>query len=616
MFFTAAALRAFFLAPLACFLLLTLSAPTVLAQEDDILILEEDAASTEQTTLSLLLDYWDRYFFGNVGGFYGYATATSRYLFAARLGMDYPFRLSDWVQTRIDMEGRVRVEMGYSTRRVEIDQTLDCDDLDLMDDRTCNEVDGMIDGRPADREISVSTSEFELREAYGELEPLPNLIVAVGRQRPIWGQFDVFSAVNLLLPIEFQSTEFGIGKQTYRMPQDVVSVTWFPLPRMEVQGYYFITHNLDPLYLEAIENPNAGTEDFFVEDDFVNGDGTRLSLNDNGRGRFPYILDRSCENTTNNELKRCQVGRPFEDPLDEDGFAFRALYYGTYATVGFTYFNGLNSFSFNDLPTIHRVGSADSPIAYSVLNRGAVASGQAYGGEIAVPVGKWTLKGEVTWIESEEDASGVSTSQVSDFLPTMAQCQSAMGDPNQLLTVQQCERGAARVAYYNHLGGRAYVPTRVLWVMAGFDADYDRWSFGGALIITDTAATGRGKTAERLRKIAFPDSDSDSDIDQMQIFGNGYVSYAFGQQKDHIVGAAGGILGPIFGATLFYNGSWRDDLDWTLALEYQQVVSDTFLSDNNEEEMGGGGMASVIETRYELDGGFAFGGRAGLVWRF
>ena len=558
------------------------------AAGDDIIILGEEEETRTGDPTARLLDFWDRYAFGNVGGFYGIGTSTSRYLFAARLGFEAPFRLSDWFESpRIDMQGRVRLEMGYGTRRVEIEQELECFGQPCTRDTTAP------DYRPLEREIKASSSEFELREAYGELEPISSLVVTVGRQRPIWGQFDIFSAVNLLLPIEFQSNEFGLGKQTYRMPQDVLTVSWFPMARLEVQGYYFFSTNLDPLYQDALEGDNRSTTPFYVLEDDVASN----NIVEARRATYPYIVEDGCsdDGSVVNSTILCNAARADTKPEDEDGLAFRVLYYGTYATVGLTYHDGLNSFSFSSSPVISRIGSSTNPNVFNTRERIAVADSTSYGLEIAVPYGRWNWKAEFVYRDTEADLANLLSFRVNTF--------------------DDAERPAIS-AYYNWLvdnnGGSGSVPTTDIWFMAGFDADYDKWNFGLAFIYNDIAVSGRGKEGERLRIAAFPRSSSDSEIDATNVFGTGYVSYNFGEEEDHIVGFAGGVLGPILGATLFYNGSWRDDLDWTVALEYQQTVSDQFLSDNNEDERRGG----MLTSRYQQKDDFSFGGRLGLVYRF
>ena len=116
--------------------------------------------------------------------------------------------------------------------------------------------------RTCEFDIKVTDSSGELREAFFEYEILPDVIIAVGRQRPAWGQFDVFSVTNSLLPIEFQSREFGFSNSNLRYPQDAVIISYFPTERIELSGYLFLQTSLDPILEKGLRGGSYG----FMED--------------------------------------------------------------------------------------------------------------------------------------------------------------------------------------------------------------------------------------------------------------------------------------------------------------------------------------------------------------
>ena len=145
-----------------------------------------------------------------------------------------------------------------------------------------------------------------LRDAYLQMHLGESVVLKAGKQTIVWGQLDIFSPVDFFLPIDL-STPLSYSKVDLRLPVTALKLSWFPTSRMELQGYYFPTLTYDPTLKNAL-----------------------------GKSRpMKVISAEGRESTEKVEFKK---------PTKEEHYAARALYYGDWATVGFTYFKGHSSF--------------------------------------------------------------------------------------------------------------------------------------------------------------------------------------------------------------------------------------------------------------------------------
>ncbi len=104
-----------------------------------------------------------------------------------------------------------------------------------------------------ERVIDTKGTELTLDEAYGQLSIGEKLLLRIGRQRIVLGQFLVFSPVNFfVLPARMSGTSISHEKVNFRYPQDGISFAFFPTEKMEIQGYLF-RPRYDELVQKAIE---------------------------------------------------------------------------------------------------------------------------------------------------------------------------------------------------------------------------------------------------------------------------------------------------------------------------------------------------------------------------
>ncbi len=557
------------------------------ADDDDLIILDED--SQPQADSNQILDFLQRHFQISGGGFYaGGGSAFEQGFGFGSAGFDYPF-------TFFSRRGRIFVEGGYSYREVELTLSFEesfpnvgndqariearRDELEATDSDCApvnpDDVEISTFRRTCEFNIKVTDSSGELREAFLEYEVFPDVVVAVGRQRPVWGQFDVFSVTNALLPIEVQTRQFGFSNNNLRFPQDAVIVSYFPTERIELSGYLFLQTSLDPLLEEGLRggNYNLLRDTDLVDTDLVACD---------------EVQDLSGVSDCEFEIGGDLAG---EDRL---GYAARALWRTDYATIGFTFNQGRYSLlgTFNRLPIVSRFcrdgldcGDDANLIGYNVQDRLILGESRSFGFEISIPLREWTIKGEFVYNQSQTD--------IGVFTQRRRQC------PPQN-PVNDCQPFDA---FFNWIvrdnRGRGYVDVDAIMVQLGFDARYDRWNFGLSILLFQSLLSGEADRANDLYKAAFPGNDSqldEGDFDGIPL-PTVYVFYDFGLEKEHTVGLAGGFLGIVAGVSVFYTGSklFNEHLNWTAAVDYTTSLASQLIADSNDNRQGNEGSTELSE---------------------
>ncbi|MDA8011946.1 MAG: hypothetical protein MPJ83_06400, partial [Gammaproteobacteria bacterium] len=175
---------------------------------------------------------------------------------------------------------------------------------------TCNELRGLED----ERTITIAESAFDVRDAFVQFDLPGALEFTLGRRRLSWGQFDLFSPVNLALPLTPQSAEPVIDKISSLVAQDQVGLAWFPGERLEVQAFQFYGVHLDPLIERILELQQENGDELY------DADGTRMES-------------------------------PTKEPndfTDHDQSGGRILFYPGWGIIGFTFLDGVDTLSFGE----------------------------------------------------------------------------------------------------------------------------------------------------------------------------------------------------------------------------------------------------------------------------
>ncbi|MBC6429267.1 MAG: hypothetical protein GDA55_08615 [Cellvibrionales bacterium] len=555
-----------------CGVFIALACWTGPAKTQEIIIQDEPAATGAR---------WDDWFFGSVGGFFASSSSVDRRYASVRLGLDVPLQ-----------NGQVFMEGLLVNREVSIEQKLEgfFDPDDDSIERT--------------REISVDDSYAELGDFYGRYSLLSNLEVVGGRQRVIWGQLDIASPVNFLLPLQFQNRELILGKASQRVPQDHLSLFWYPSERWEVQAVHFFATRIDDLLVETVTEVADRTR--FQFDDEMAEDITATDFRIERGQDDPESLDISTLKATGLVSRTEDIAGP--DLEDHSQNALRILYRPDWGTVGLTYKTGRYNLYFEDFARLtgrrysYDNTDPDRPAiieAYDTEMAPDLGESDAFGLEIAIPRNRWTYKFELVYQDAwYDDLLGYGGQE---FL------YERVGDSD---TYALTETGGipqaeweARARLYdrvlNENDGALYFPLKQTLMAVGADADLDKWRFNLSLLaIMDDFDSALGEELYRLAEEA--GLEEDFDVDDLLVIPVINVARYLEPDKNRYIGGALGFFGSFAGVSVFYNQRIGDNFRWQAGLEFIQDGGSDLISDANDE----GGRYDLAD---EAAGGFHIG---------
>ena len=186
---------------------------------------------------------------------------------------------------------------------------------------------------------------FSLRDAYIDFNIADFASIVLGKKVVSWGQLDIFSPVDAVLPTKAIGSIGAASRVANRLSQQLAFLSIHPFESMELQAYYF---------------PQI----------------TRDIITDKIMNNF-YIPIKQPDNS------------------NEYQFAFRALYYGDSATIGLTYYDGWEKYFTNYIEIeANEKRTRRYPKVQNI---------KVLGAEISIPVSKVTFGLEVAISEYNKD---------------------------------------------------------------------------------------------------------------------------------------------------------------------------------------------------------------------
>jgi len=410
---------------------------------------------------------------------------------------------------------------------------------------------------PSIRTLKIEEDDTELSEGYFSVTPLSWLRLRVGRRKVVWGQFDVFSPVDLLLPFRTQSTDPYFTKVNFRRPQDHAQLSITPHERIELQGYWFYNTRIDPL-LPRLTAQKSGISVSLAED--------RLE--------------------------------------DHDQFAARLLFYPNWGTLGLTWYRGRHSLRVNDFTRFTREEGTDPladlamindingrrDLAGSFFDSPDLAELDAYALEFSARRGRWLFRTEVVYRESTGDLDEL-----------RSPCGFGCG-PN-----EPRRRYLRWVLEEND--GKFYGDLRTIMAGIGFKYESEKWLVDIALLALSEEFVGDAKRGADLNDEALGDDPAAGTLAAPFI----NIARYFGRDKTVTLGFTAGFVGAYGAGASLYTVFDFDQLDrfgvgafqLVLGVDGFQYNTDTALSDLND-----------MGDLYDLKDDFIVGPRVGLVWKF
>ena len=496
----------------------------IIEEEEDALIIEEGVESSGP-------GYWSEHFSGSLAGSYSGIGDEDTTRWNSQLRLRYN---EERGATKLALEGRVyRSYVKFN----------------LVDE-------GEEDGEKFSRDFQVDGS--ELLESYVDID-INRLLISAGRKRIVWGQFDFFSPVDVLLPLDFAGTTLTFSKLDNRLPQNVVSAELFLPNGFEIQYYYFPNVILDAL-----------TEDFFEGASYT---------------------DEENEN----------VDVPYMDPADDSQQAVRLLYTGSRMTVGFTFFDGYNYFPQDFFQLVRGSGNTylcrqiDPDLApryaedclagiaptdihghdYISRPQPSLPPNRSFGFELAIPVGRMAYKLELSRNEIPADL------QVNRF------------GPSYLDYIEWVK---------NENDGKEYVDTMQNFYAIGLDYYGERWIVNLNLI---SFAYEFDAHAQRGIDLAVAAGEDNAQFDS-QTFPAFHAARTYGANFAHRVGWALGTVGFAQGTTLYYQNTAVEPMFFLVSVDILEYLNDGNLVEQVEDEEEGEDLEREGETSVGIRLGFSY----------
>lgn len=490
----------------------------LLAQDFEI----EEGPQEEEAPAKRLLRYLNAHASGSLNyghGFFGHVSLDVKYLnlsFADQVGIFSGKVEGQYYMADYEMEGQLRKDNPHRESSPSDDSPGDSSQQE----------------RPPEKLFTYSDQGWNFLEIYGKLDLLQNLSLSYGKRRILWGQLDIFSPIDFVLPFDSKSVAVEPSRVAIRLPTKVAQATYFPTSRLELSAYYFPEFHTDPALEEYIFHSEERVWPLRVPRDRPPPEGQR-------------------------EERKVQIARP----TGSDGaqHAARVMYYGDWATVGLTYYTGPG----NEKVKRPRI-EGDKLVPYPQLARFHV-----YGLEFSKTWTDWSVKFDGAYTHGGEK-------ELRDGAFYFYE------DQHDSSEVQAFEELVKEIREKNE--GRAYIPKPLLMMGGGVDYITSRWSLNFYFYMRQEILLSRYKKLLDLsHQVEMREGDEDDF--EAQFFPLLNVARKF-QKNDFVIGLAGGFLGTGVGVGLYTKATFWNRLSVGGSAQYikDQVISELINDAESSED--------------------------------
>ncbi len=453
-------------------------------------------------------NYLEKVFSGNIGfSFFDSETSSRESYFGALRYEDIFF---DFIKAKIE----------YQASQTKVTQTLTLGQFGEVGAQETIEI-----------ERKYNTSGF--KEAYVDVSLGRYASVSVGKQVIVWGQFDILSPIDAVLPFVESSGIMSMSKAQNRLPMNVGILKLYPTDKLHIEAYYFPQITRDPMVQDIID------------DGVIYYDNNSSNFNNTN---FEFILSHA----------------DVEQPEDEAHHAFRVIYYGDSFTLGVTKFDGYEKyFSFNE--NISNAGTYNlTGVAPKVekLNMTGV--------ELSIPVNRWTWK-----IDYEAHTFNESLRGYGAYLEYNSMDAEQLEFNNWVL---------------NQNEGKLYIPIEVQISAIGFEYNSDQWSTSFGLL----SFSREFKDSEQKRRYnqsidihARLYGDDGEEVTSIPMFN---TTRYLDEDKEQAWGVAMGMFGGASGLTIYYKDVVAESLTYGISYDYLTYSTDILTEEGRyeaEENTGG-----------------------------
>ena len=335
------------------------------------------------------------------------------------------------------------------------------------------------------RDYKYDATDVRPQELYIKQELFEIAGLSYGFQKVVLGQFEPFSPSNFAMPWNLSSLAVGLNKTENTLPQEAAILDLYPTGQTQLSLYYFPRLTYDKLVAEELET---------------------------------ILTKETGENPTLNLPKGSDAAQKM----------VRLIFYPSWGTIGFTYYDGYHSSFPAQIAKIRQRAGA-TPTYYEKYDTSwTFAKNEMYSVEMAIPVGRFTYKIEYA---RHTDLYDISSRGYNADTPEGNELLDAILSTNQNSINLPFDREIAAI---------------------GFTANLEKWYINLMVMRMGERYEGNAKRLKDLEEKAKESAGENDDDQGPPVMPGLVVSRYLDSEKQSELGLAGGIIGPGFGGMLFY----------------------------------------------------------------
>jgi hypothetical protein len=359
-------------------------------------------------------------------------------------------------------------------------------------------------GSESNPEIDVPAREFDtfsLRDSYLDINVGEFASIIIGKKVIIWGQLELFSPIDIVMPTKSIPTVSNTSKIDNRLSQEVLFLNIYPIESLELQLYYF---------------PNI-TRDII----------SRNNLDDLRLMKFarPWLT-----------LEKPEASKEFQT-------AGRLVYYGDSFTFGLTHYKGWEK----QFTSFYEVGF-DSAFAGGVYRTSTEAHKiqqfNMLGAELAIPIGNFNIKLEASTFKKYKNLAP----EWYGFVDKA----NANGYANNDEVFSLAEWSVSQNE------SKLYIPITTTIIGAGVDYNSQDWIVNLSVLYSyNEYENSKDKEGDRLSKEAYGDN--------INIAPLGNIARKFGTNRSYKIGLLGGYAGNTKIISAYLDGTFYESLNMSIS---------------------------------------------------
>lgn len=453
-----------------------------------------DGVDYKSSTKDKSSNYLEKVFSGNIGlSFFDSETSSRESYFGTIRYEDIFF---DFIKAKIE----------YQASQTKVTQTYDLEKFGDRNSQNTIEV-----------ERKYNTSGF--KEAYVDVSLGRYASVSAGKQIIVWGQFDVISPIDAVLPFVESSGIVSMSKAQNRLPMNVGILKLYPTDKLHIEAYYFPGITRDPMIQDIIDD-----------------------------GVIYYD-----NNQTNFNINQVDIGQP----EDEAHSAFRVIYYGDSFTFGVTKFNGYEKyFSFNE-----NIANAGTYNLTGVAPK--VEKLNMTGVELSIPVSRWTWK-----LDYEEHNYNEMLFDYGVWWPYGSMDTEQLELNNWVL---------------NQNEGKLYIPITVQLGAIGFEYNSDLWSTSFGMLNISRKFKDSETERRYQQSIDINSRLTGEPFEETTTAPMFNTTRFLDEDKEKAWGVAVGIFGGASGMTIYYKDVLAESLTYGISYDYLMYNADVLTEEGQYE---------------------------------